>query len=100
MIPVETQIDKKIQMDQRELEEKTGLRGELLASKKTNEKILRKLTVKKLKVARHFALKWCVADKFRKTGLVPKVRALDIEAINEALSLLRGNTLYLYWKQT
>jgi ABC-type ATPase with predicted acetyltransferase domain len=100
MIPVQTDISKKLQRDLITLEKVTGLRSEFLASKKTNEKILRKLTLKKLKVAQQFALKWCVAEKFRKTGLVPKVRALDVEAIAEALSLHRGNTLYLYWKRS
>jgi ABC-type ATPase with predicted acetyltransferase domain len=99
MTRVETPEDQRLTRALLNLEKETGLKRELLASKKTSMKVLRGLARSKIKVAQSFALNWCVAKKFRKTILVPKVRAFDREAIAEALSLLRGRTLYLYWSK-
>jgi GNAT superfamily N-acetyltransferase len=100
MLPVETEVDARLERDLQELEQAYGLRRELLASKKTNLKILQKLTPSKLILAQRFALNWCVAKKFRKVELVPKVERMEMEALAEALSLLRGNTIYLFWKHS
>jgi ABC-type ATPase with predicted acetyltransferase domain len=99
MIPVETDVDQRLEGDLEQLEKVTGLRRELIASKKSNLKILDRLHKEELKLAQQFALKWCVSKKFRKVQLIPKVHAGDKQAIAEALSLLRGKTVYLYWKQ-
>ena len=100
MIPVETDVDQRLEGDLKQLEKATGLRRELIASKKSNLKILDRLSKEELKFAQQFALKWCVPKKFRKTILIPKVKALDKEAIAEALSLLRGRTVYLYYRKS
>ena len=100
MIPVETDVDQRLEGDLKQLEKATGLTRELIASKKSNLKILDRLNKEELKFAQQFALNWCIAKKFRKTILIPKVKALDKEAIAEALSLLRGRTAYLYFRKS
>ena len=98
MAPLEVPVDMKLEKAIVELEEEAGLL-ELLASKSLNFKILRRLNARRLKTARDFALNWCVAKKFRKVRLIPKVHAGDRGAIAEALSLFRGKTVYLYWRR-
>ena len=99
MVPVETEVDSRLEKDLQQLERDAGLKRELFASKKTSLRILRRLTKSKCKLAQHFALNWCVARKFRKAELIPKVEKMDLASIAEALSLLRGKTLYLYWRK-
>jgi ABC-type ATPase with predicted acetyltransferase domain len=98
MIPVELEEDRKFLNAVKNLEVHTKLRRELLASKSLNLKIVSRMNPKQLELAIKFALGFCVASKFRRTELVPKVEARNKQALAEALSLVRGNPLYLYWR--
>ena len=98
IISVELEEDRKFLNAVKNLETHTKLRRELLASKSLNLKILSRIKPEQLKLVIKFALGFCVASKFRRTELVPKVEKGDKEALAEALSLVRGNPLYLYWK--
>ena len=98
MIPVQLEEDRNFMNAVKNLESHTKLRRELLASKSLNRKILSRMNPKQLELAIKFALGFCVASKFRRTELVPKVHSGDTQALAEALSLVRGNPLYLYWR--
>jgi hypothetical protein len=45
-----------------------------------------------------FAHGFCADRKFRRTGFIPKVEISDEGALAKSLSVVRGNPLYLYWK--
>jgi GNAT superfamily N-acetyltransferase len=98
MIRVEIEQDNSLLGALGNLEKHTELRREMLASKSLNLKTLSRMNQKQLELTRKFVLTFCVAKKFRATGLIPKIQQSDKEALPRGLSLLRGNPLYLYWK--
>ena len=84
----------RVEVSAREKEEKgvrqlegSGLKRELLPSRKNVEPILYELSRNKLEICKKFALKYCVVVKRRMEGLIPKIIKMDSEAIIEALKL-------------
>jgi GNAT superfamily N-acetyltransferase len=98
MTRVEVQEDESLLTALTNLEMNTRLRREMLASKSLNLRIISQMNRNQLELTRKFALSFCVAKKFRGMALIPKIKQGDKKALAEALSLLRGNPLYLYWK--
>ena len=94
---VEVDSNKAFEKDIRDLES-LGFRRALLASKHYTMEILEKLDPSKLDFVKKFTLKNCVCKKFKKMALIPRIEALDKEAIAEALQNVKSNALYLYWK--
>jgi ABC-type lipoprotein export system ATPase subunit len=91
--------DEKFERDLVQLES-LGFRRELLVSKKHTKKILDRISsLSKLEQIATFALKHCIAEKYRRPELIPKVRSLDKNALSEALQLLRSKAIYLYWQK-
>ena len=79
-------------------EQATGLRREFLASKNRNLAALKEMGREGLDAARRFALNYCIGTKFRRVKLIPAVERLELEAVAEALSLVRGKPVYLFWR--
>jgi hypothetical protein len=89
--------DVKFERDLLQLES-IGFRSEFLMSKKHTKKIMDRInSLSKLRFVATFALKYCIAEKYRRPELIPKVRSLDRIALSEALQLLRSKAIYLYW---
>ena len=52
-----------------------------LGSRSESLKVLSKLSKSQLEKVRNFALRNCIAEKFKKVKLIPKVKALDMRAL-------------------
>ena len=96
MTRVDLPEDTRFEAQLRELES-LGFRREMLGSRRQNMKIMSRLGKNGLEMVSRFALNNCVGNKFKAVRLEAKVRALDKEALAEALQYTKGHPLYLYW---
>src|SRR5487761_1681549 len=100
MVRVDLPEDGRFEKAMSSFEQGTGLRREFLASKNRNLAALNEMGREGLDAARRFALNYCIGTKFRRVKLIPAVERLELEAVAEALSLVRGKPVYLFWRKT
>ena len=100
MTRVDLPEDKKFESALSTFEKSTGLRREFLASKSKNLAVLNEMGREGLETVKRFALNYCIGQKFRRVKLIPAVERLELEALAEALSLVRGKPVYLFWRKT
>ena len=96
MTRVDMPEDTALESDLRSLEH-IGLRRDLLKSRKHTD-LVHSLLAEDLETCARFALKYCAVAKRRASSPIPKIKALDREAIVEALKLYSSRPVYLWWR--
>ncbi len=77
---------------------KMGFDVELLASRGSNLKVLKKLDRAKIEEVKRIIMREFIAEKFRHPSLESKISEGNLEAMAEALQGVRLNATYLLWK--
>lgn len=77
---------------------KSGFDVELLASRHSNLKVLRKLDRAKIEEVKGIVMREFIAEKFKNPSLEPEIMKGDLDSMARALQGVRLNAVYLVWK--